>query len=170
MAAWRALFGYSYSDMSEAHLRELAETKRRIAREQGDNYPSWVLDKIGIEVMLANRIAMGRGLVPARFRWVSFVDALLFPLNNEGLKQINADYKTFFPGEEKLLRRYLSEANVATLPASLDEYLARVVTPTLERHKREGAVAVKFEAAYLRSLDFAEAAMEDARRVYSGER
>jgi uncharacterized protein len=41
-----------------------------------------------------------------------------------------------------------------------------VVTPTLERHKRQGAVAVKFEAAYLRSLDFAEAAEADARRIY----
>ena len=40
------------------------------------------------------------------------------------------------------------------MPATLAEYLARVVTPTLERHKQGGAVAEKFEAAYLRSLAF----------------
>ncbi len=39
-------------------------------------------------------------------------------------------------------------------PLSLDEYLQKIVDPTLERHKRGGAVAIKFEAAYLRSLDF----------------
>jgi predicted TIM-barrel fold metal-dependent hydrolase len=39
-------------------------------------------------------------------------------------------------------------------PDALDAYLSRVVTPTLERLKRDGAVAIKYEAAYLRSLDF----------------
>jgi predicted TIM-barrel fold metal-dependent hydrolase len=40
------------------------------------------------------------------------------------------------------------------LPPSLDAYLKNVVTPTLERQKKNGAVAIKFEAAYLRKLDF----------------
>lgn len=165
--AWRALFGYKYTDATEAHLRELVEAKRRIMREQGDRYPSWVLDQLGIETMFANRVAMGRGLAPTRFRWVSFVDALLFPLSNEGSKQTNPDYRVFFTEEERLFKRYLNEAGVAPLPSTLDEYLSRVVTPTLERHKREGAVAVKFEAAYLRSLYFEKASQPDARRIYS---
>src|SRR6185503_2157607 len=71
-AAWRALYGYKYSDMSEAHVRELAEIKNRIKRERGDAYPTWVLDQLGIETMLANRVAMGRGLPSPRFRWVSY--------------------------------------------------------------------------------------------------
>src|SRR5262249_19132978 len=87
--AWRALYGYKYSDMSEGHVRELSETKNRIRREQGDNYPAWVLDRLGIETMFANRVAMGRGLTPPRFRWVSYVDALIFPLNNEAAKRSN---------------------------------------------------------------------------------
>lgn len=164
--AWRALFGYKYGDASEAHLRELLEAKRRIMREQGERYPSWVLDQLGIETMFANRVAMGRGLVPTRFRWVSFVDALLFPLSNEVSKQTNPDYRVFFTEEEQLFKRYLSEAGLKALPSTLEEYLSRVVTPTLERHRREGAVAVKFEAAYLRSLYFEKASQGDASRVY----
>lgn len=167
MQAWRALFGYKYDDATEAHMRELAATKARIRREQGDRYPSWVLDQLGIETMFANRVAMGRGLVSPRFRWVSFVDALLFPLNNDENKRTNPDYRTFFTEEERVFKRYLTESGVVQLPATLDEYLSRVVTPTLERQKREGVVAVKFEAAYLRSLDFEYASEDDARRIYS---
>src|ERR1700730_4828997 len=29
VGAWRALFGYKYSDMTEAHVRELAEARQR---------------------------------------------------------------------------------------------------------------------------------------------
>ena len=67
----------------------------------------------------------------------------------------NPDRKFFFTREEMLLRRYLTDLKLSTAPATLDEYLKQVITPTLERQKAGGAVAVKFEAAYLRSLDFA---------------
>ena len=129
-AAWRALFGYKYSDMSEAHVRELAEVKRRVMRERGDGYPAWVLDQLGIETMLANRVAMGRGLTPPRFRWVSYVDALVFPLSNEAARRTNLDYRAFYPAEERLLKRYLSDLKLDALPPALKDYLAKVITPT----------------------------------------
>ncbi|MFN2532240.1 MAG: amidohydrolase family protein [Pyrinomonadaceae bacterium] len=53
------------------------------------------------------------------------------------------------------------------LPATLDEYLQRVITPTLEKQKRKGAVAVKFEVAYLRRLDFEVADANAAASTYS---
>jgi predicted TIM-barrel fold metal-dependent hydrolase len=165
-AAWRDLFGYKHSDMSEAHLKELGEIKRRVMRERGDGYPAWVLDKLGIETMLANRISMGRGLTPPRFRWVSYVDAFVFPLNNEAAKRANLDYRAFYPAEERLLKRYLSDAKLTELPGTLKEYLSKVVTGTLERQKRDGAIAVKFEIAYLRSLEFGDSIESDAARVY----
>jgi predicted TIM-barrel fold metal-dependent hydrolase len=165
--AWRDLYGYKHDDMSEAHVRELLETKQRVAREQGDKFPNWVLDQLGIETMFANRVAMGRGLATPRFRWVSFVDALLFPLSNEAAKKSNPDYRGFYPGEERLLKRYLASAGLRVLPATLDAYLTKVVTATLEAEKRDGAIAVKFEAAYLRKLDFDEADELSARRVYA---
>lgn len=71
-------------------------SKEAVKSEQGRNYPEWVLDRLGIDVMLANRVAMGEGIVPPRFRWVSYVDALLFPLDNSGLAAENSDRKTFF--------------------------------------------------------------------------
>jgi len=165
-AAWRALYGYKYSDMSEAHVRELSEIKSRIRRERGDSYPAWVLDQLGIETMFANRIAMGRGLAPPRFRWVSYIDALVFPLSNEAAKRINLDYRAFYPAEEKLLKRYLGDLKLSAMPLTLKDYLSRVVTPTLERQRRDGAIAVKFEIAYLRKLDLDDASERDAARVY----
>jgi predicted TIM-barrel fold metal-dependent hydrolase len=110
---------------------------------------------------------MGRGLVAPRFRFVSFVDPLIFPLSNEAAKRSNPDYRGFYPGEERLLKRYLAEAGLRALPLTLDAYLAKVVTATLEAHKHAGALAVKFEAAYLRKLDFDEADIATARRVYA---
>jgi len=165
-AAWRSLFGYTHRDMSEAHVKELSAAKARLRKQHGDGYPAWVLDRLGIETSLANRVAMGRGLSAPRFRWVSYVDALVFPLSNEAARRSNLDYAAFYPAEEKLLKRYLSDLGLAAPPAKLEDYLSKVVTATLERQKKAGAVAVKFEIAYLRALDLGEASEADAARVY----
>jgi predicted TIM-barrel fold metal-dependent hydrolase len=166
--AWRALFGYRYSDRAPDHVRELKDRKKQLLEQHGDNYANWVLDQLGIETMLANRVAMGTGIAPPRFLWVPFEDALMYPLDNAALAAKNSDRKSFFGYEDKLLKRYLKECGYSARPATLDEYLRKVVTATLERHKNGGAVAVKFEAAYLRSLDFDDVAKAEAARVYSG--
>jgi len=167
LAAYRALYGYPHADLSEAHLTELRGTMQRVARELGEKFPEWVLDRIGTETMLANRVAMGPGLAPPRFLWVSYVDALLFPLSNKAEAAATPDRAKLYPLEEKLLRRYLDDLRVAQLPATLDGYVRTVVTPTLERQRQAGAVAVKFEAAYLRSLDFDAISPDAAGRVYA---
>ena len=165
--AWHDLYRYSHNDMTESHLRELMTAKQNVLKQRGENTPAWILDQLNIETMFANRVAMGRGLTAPRFRWVSFIDALLFPLNNGAAIRSNVDYKGFYPAEEKLLRRYLGDLKLKTLPASLDAYLKSVVTPTLELHKRNGAVAIKYEAAYLRKLDFDDPDGERARATYA---
>jgi predicted TIM-barrel fold metal-dependent hydrolase len=167
LAAWKALWGYPYDDRTAAHLREMMETKQRIRREQGDHYPAWVLDKLGIETELANRVAMGRGLEVPRFRWVAFDDALMLPLNGGELAAETPDRKIFYAAETTLLDRYMKELSVAALPGTLQEYVQRVVTPELERQKQMGAVAIKFEAAYLRSLEFLPEDEQDASAVYA---
>ncbi len=163
--AWRDLYGYRYTDRSESHLAELKALKSKVKAEQGDNYPAWVLDRLGIGVQLANRMALGRGVTSSRFRWVSFVDPLLFPLDTKAL-QTTPDRADLFPKTEKNLRRYLGDLGVKSLPATFGAYLSRVVTPTLERMAAGGAVAVKFEAAYLRKLDFGAVSATDAGAVY----
>ena len=173
LAAWKALYRYRYNDMSPDHVKELLQARQKVMEEQGDNYPDWVLDQLRIETELANRVAMGRGLRPPRFRWVSFDDALLFPLNNSSLANETPDRKFFYSREEMLLKRYLKDLRLSALPATLQEYLSKVVTPTLESQKNHGAVAIKFEAAYLRSLDFGPiaadpaAALREAAQIYT---
>jgi hypothetical protein len=154
LAAWKALYGYRYDDRSPEHVRELLQAKEKIMQQQGDNYPNWVLDQLGIETELSNRVAMGRGLQSPRFRWVPFDDALLLPLNNSSVANVTPDRKFFYSREQMLLKRYLKDQNLDALPETLEEYTSKVVVPTLESQKRKGAVAIKFEAAYLRSLDF----------------
>ncbi|HEV2490420.1 MAG TPA: amidohydrolase family protein [Candidatus Acidoferrales bacterium] len=167
LAAWKALWGYPYNDMAPAHIRFILDAKARIQKQQGDNYPDWVLDHLGIETELANREALGRGLRPPRFRWVPFDDALLLPLNNDNLASETPDRKFFYGRETQLLARYMKTLGLGAPPASLDDYLSKVVTPTLEDQKKNGAVAIKFEAAYLRSLEFAPASIEDAQAIYA---
>jgi hypothetical protein len=126
-----------------------------------------VLDRLGIAIQLSNRIAMGAGLDSTHHRWVPFDDALIFPLNNAPLAAQTPDRKFFFSREDMLQQRYRQEVGVSTLPATLAEYTSRVVTPVLERQRASGAVAVKFEAAYLRSLDFGQADEAQAAAIYA---
>jgi predicted TIM-barrel fold metal-dependent hydrolase len=139
--------------------------KADIAKQKGDDYPAWVLDQIGVETMLANRVAMGASIQPPRFRWVPYADALIFPLDNTRLGSRNSDRKAFFALEDQLRARYWKKEE-GVLPPTVGEYVARVVTPTLERHKQGGAVAEKFEAAYLRSLSFDAVDAATAERVW----
>ncbi len=151
--AKRALFG--------------GRTRQAVLLEKAEEYPAWVLDQMGVEIMLANRVTMGGGIRPQRFRWVPYADALMYPLDNSGLASRSPDRRLFFPLEEKLLRRYLSDAGLARIPTTLAGYLDIVVTPTLEAHKRGGAVAEKFEAAYLRSVAFDAVERTTAERIYT---
>jgi|SRR5579871_5346294 len=167
LAAWRALWDYQYDDRGDAHLKELLAAKQKIREEQGDHYPAWVLEKLGIDIEFANRVAMGRGLDAQHYRWVPFDDALLFPLHNDALRAETPDRNFFFGREDMLLARYRRELGVVAMPATLAEYESRVVTPELERQKNAGAVAIKFEAAYLRSLDFEPATERDAAAIYA---
>jgi uncharacterized protein len=167
IAAWHALYGYAYDDASDPHVKELLQTKARAAAERGDRAAEWALDQMGTDVMLANRVAMGRGLGPPRFRWVAFVDPLLLPLNTAREGAASPDFRPLYPREARLLRRYLAALPVAALPPTLPAYLATVVTPTLARMKDDGAVAVKFEAAYLRPLDFGNPPLAAAAAIYA---
>jgi hypothetical protein len=142
-------------------------SKLATERAKGDTYPAWVLDRMGVETMLANRVAMGPGIGPPRFRWVPYADALLFPLDNSQLAARNPDRKAFFALEDQLRSHYLKDAGLKTPPATLAAYLSRVVTPTLERQKQGGALAEKFEAAYLRSLEFDRVSRAVAESIYA---
>src|SRR5437867_3529549 len=102
LRAWQTLWNYPYNDSAATHMREWKEHKQRLSQQKGTAYPEWVLDKAGIELMLANRVHMGPSIEPPRFRWVPYVDALLFPLDNSLLAARNSDRKAFFADEDSL--------------------------------------------------------------------
>jgi hypothetical protein len=165
-AAWKALWDFDgTAPLDEAGMKRLDKARRRVKAREGQHYDEWVLDQAGIGIMLANRVSMGPGIAPPRFRWVPYEDALLFPLDNSGLA-VTPDKKLFFPLEERLRVSYLELAGLRSIPLTLDEYVGKVVMPTLERQHTGGAVAAKFEIAYLRGLDFGDPSREEAGRVY----
>lgn len=163
--ALQALYGYPHTDLSPDHLQELKSLKRKQRSTSAANYFNSVLDKVGISVSLANRVGMTSApLTRSRFKWVPFIDAYLFPLDNTVYKKQSADSTVFFSSEEKLLKRYLEQVET-TRPRAFEAYL-RFLHESLGRLKADGAVAVKFEAAYLRSLRFDDPSGRQARRIY----
>jgi predicted TIM-barrel fold metal-dependent hydrolase len=168
---WRqaqsALYGIDPKTSGAAYHAVLKAAVANVQRSTGAGFPAWALDKAGIETMLSNRVAMGAGLAPPRFRWIAFVDPLLFPLDTRNEASRTPDTRPLYPREAKLLQRYLRDINVKTLPASLDGYVHSVVDATIARQRAGGAVGVKFEAAYLRPLDFDDPDASAAARIYA---
>lgn len=166
--AWKALWGFEATvPLDAAGMTRLQAARAVVKAREGARLDAWVLNQAGIQTMLANRVTMGAGVEPPQFRWVPYVDALLFPLNNAGLAAANPDRKLFFPLEDKLRARYLAAVGLSAPPNTLAEYLNRVVTPTLERQKAAGAVAEKFEVAYLRGFDFSDPPQAEAEKIYA---
>jgi predicted TIM-barrel fold metal-dependent hydrolase len=91
----------------------------------------------------------------------------MYPLDNSKLAS-NPDRKAFFDLEDKLLQRYYRESGVSGKPSSVDEYLNKVVRATIERHKQGGALAEKFEMAYLRTLAVTNPTPAEAQSAWSG--
>jgi predicted TIM-barrel fold metal-dependent hydrolase len=149
-----SLYGVMGGDNGSARARAFSQARMSLMQHHREHFPTWVLDQLHIDVMLANRIAMGAGLTSPRFRWVAFADPLMLPLDTRGEAERTPDTEALYPLEAKLLHRYLGDLGIATLPPTLAAYEHDIVSATLERQRTGGAVAIKFEAAYLRPLDF----------------
>ena len=152
-AADKALFGA----ISKAQLKKL---------HPGPKYFDAILDKLGIETSVANRITMSADLDPARFKWVFYIDPVLFPFDNSGLASRNTDQAAFMPNQTKLQQRFRQQAGLTSAPADLAGYLT-FVTHVLEDHQRRGAVAAKFEVAYFRSFVFDDPPREAVESIYA---
>jgi uncharacterized protein len=164
-AAAKALFGYPYSDLASEHKAWLVEKTQDLKKAQGRAYFSRILDQVGIEASAANRAAMPDYLDPARFRWVFFVDSFLFPFDNRQIAARNPDEAVFMPLQERVLHRYMQQAGLTSLPDRLDAYLA-FISRILEENQKRGGIAMKFEAAYFRSLRFDNCSRETANAIY----
>ncbi|MES1216391.1 MAG: amidohydrolase family protein, partial [Bacteroidota bacterium] len=165
--AAKALYGFTGTELNEKALKDLVNAEQDTLKQKGEKFPSWVLEKANIEVMIANRLSMGPGLSAPGFRWASYVDALLFPLSTKAEAAVTPDREKLYPLEDGHLKNFLSDLKIERLPSALDDYLKQVVTPTLEGQKKGGCLAVKFEVAYLRSFDFDKVPQQSAAEVYS---
>ncbi len=165
VATVKALFDYPYDDLSAEHMRWLQERSSAAEKAGGTGYWDHILDECGIESTVANRVAMASYLDPKRFRWVFFDDSFLFPFDNKEVIGENPDEGVYIPLQEKVLHRYLQQANLKQLPGNFDAYL-KFITQILEENQKKGAIAQKFEAGYFRSLYFADPPKQAAASVY----
>ena len=170
-AIWRlaqnALYHVKANTAPTVYHTALRAAVKNAQLAHGQHFAEWALDQAGIDVMMSNRVAMGPGLPPTRFKWISFVDALMLPLDTRNEASRTPDTRPLYPREAKLLQRYLRDLGLRAIPATLDDYVRSVVAPTLARQHAAGAVGVKFEAAYLRPLDFDTPDTAAARRIYA---
>ena len=164
--AARDLFGYPYPDFAPEHARWLIDKTAAMRKAQGQSYFNHILDQLGIETSVANRVAMPSYLDPRRFRWVFFVDSFLFPFDNRRLSSHNPDQAVYIPLQEKMLRRYMAQKDLTGLPASFRGYLD-FITRVLEANRMSSGIAMKFEAAYFRSLHFDDPPGPAAEAVYA---
>ena len=165
--AWLALFDIDLQPpLTPDTQKQLDAARARVKAREGEHYSAYILDKSGIGTMVANRVAMGTGVQSPRFLWVPYEDALLFPLNNAAMAAQSPDRAQFFALEDQLRARYLRNAGLAKPPATLDAYINQVVLPTLRRQHEHGAIAAKFELAYLRSLAISNSPKSEAAAVY----
>jgi predicted TIM-barrel fold metal-dependent hydrolase len=149
--AWRVLYGYRHADMTDVHAREALAAKLELMKSKGLDYPAWVLDQAGIEVMLVNAAALGPGQTGPRFLWVPQADGLLYP----------------FACDREDVQAMRAEIGLERPPASLDDFLASVVLSRLREWRAAGAVAIKFGFAYLRPLEVAAVPAAQAASAYS---
>jgi|HubBroStandDraft_2_1064218.scaffolds.fasta_scaffold49832_2 hypothetical protein len=166
VAAAKSLFAYPYDDFRPEHAKWLIDKKKAAEAAGGTAYWDSILDKLNIEMCLANRVALAPYLSPKRFHWVFFVDSFLFPFDNHDQIAKNGDMAVYVPLQEKVLRRYMKQEGLNGMPADLAGYEV-FVRQTVADSQKKGGVAMKFEAAYFRSLYFRDPPREKAEAIYA---
>jgi len=166
VAAAKSLFGYPYDDFSAEHAKWLIDKKKTAEASGNTAWFTSVLDKLNVQTCLANRVAFASYLDPKRFHWVFFVDSFLFPFDNRDQIAKNGDMAVYVPLQEKVLARYKQQESLSGLPVDLAGYES-FVRQTLSDNQKKGGVAIKFEAAYFRSLYFSDPPRAKADEIYA---
>jgi hypothetical protein len=166
ITAAKQMVGYPYADFSPEHMKWLAD-KTKAAKATGDTkYFNSIIDKLNTETVLANRAMMAPYLDPKRFHWVFFVDAFFYPFDNTERTGSTPDMGVYIPLQEKMLSRYKKLEGVEGLPTDLAGYEDFVRRTLTDNQQKRGGVAMKFEAAYFRSLYFGDPPRATAAAIY----
>jgi uncharacterized protein len=166
VTAAKSLFGYPYDDFKPEHAKWLAERKKAAEAAGGQSYFDGILDKLNVETCLTNRAFMAPYLDTKRFHWVFFGDSFFYPFDNRDQTASTPDNRVYIPLQEKMLARYKKQMNVEALPADLGGY-ENFVRNTMTDNQKRGGVAIKFEAAYFRTLYFTDPPRERADAIYA---
>jgi hypothetical protein len=166
VAAAKSLFGYPYDDFKPDHSKWLADKKNAAKQAGGTAYFDGILDKLNVQICLANRAMMAPYLDPKRFHWVFFGDSFFYPFDNSQQTASTPDMGVYVPLQEKMLARWKKQEGVEGLPADLAGY-EDFVRRTMADNQKHGGVAIKFEAAYFRTLYFTDPPRSQAEAIYS---
>ena len=167
VAAAKALFAYPYDDFRPEHAKWLVEKKKAAEQAGGVGYFDGILDKLNVDICLANRALMASYLDPKRFHWVFFGDSFFYPFDNSAERASTPDMAVYVPLQEKMLARWKKQEGLEGLPEDLagyEDFVRRTMTDNQQKH---GGVAIKFEAAYFRSLYFGDPPRAHAEAVYN---
>jgi uncharacterized protein len=166
VTAAKSLFGYPYDDFKPEHAKWLVDRKRAAEKSGDPAYFDSILDKLNVETCLANRAFMAPYLDTKRFHWVFFGDSFFYPFDNHDQTASTPDNGVYIPLQEKMLSRYKKQMNVDALPTDLAGY-ENFVRRTMADNQKRGGVAIKFEAAYFRTLYFSDPPREKADAIYA---
>lgn len=166
VTAAKSLFGYPYDDFKPEHAQWLADRKKAAEKSGDPAYFDSILEKLNVDVCLANRAFMAPYLDTKRFHWVFFGDSFFYPFDNRDQTTSTPDMGVYVPLQEKMFARYKKQMNLATLPTDLAGYETFVRNAVAVNQKR-GGVAMKFEAAYFRTLYFSDPPREKAEAIYA---
>ena len=167
VAGAKALFAYPYNDFAPDHAKWLADKKKAAEQAGGTGYFDSLLDKLNVDICLANRAMMAPYLDPKRFHWVFFGDSFFFPFDNSQQRASTPDMGVYIPLQEKMLSRYKKQEGVEGLPSDLAGYEDFVRRTMADNQQKHGGVAIKFEAAYFRTLYFTDPPREHAEAIYN---
>ena len=167
VAAAKALFGYPYDDFRPEHAQWLVDKKKAAQQSGGVAYFDSILDKLNTDICLANRAMMAPYLNPKRFHWVFFGDSFFYPFDNSAERASTPDMGVYVPLQEKMLARWKKQEGVEGLPEDLAGYEDFVRRTMADNQQKHGGVAIKFEAAYFRSLYFGDPPRAHAEAVYN---
>jgi hypothetical protein len=169
VTASKFLFGYPYDDFKPEHAKWLSDRKKAAQAAGGTAYFDSILDKLNVETCLANRAFMAPYLDPKRFHWVFFGDSFFYPFDNRDQIASTPDMGVYIPLQEKMLARYKKQMtgnDKGALPADLASY-ENFIRNTMADNQKRGGVAIKFEAAYFRTLYFSDPPREKAEAIYA---
>lgn len=167
LAAVQARFGVSIQPdrLPEANAAIVAARTRMIERLGTHGYWMDHLDYTLTDIAFVNQSARD-GTDGKRLRWVPYASTLLYPLPAAHLMERSPGHREDIAEMQEELNGLLKDAGLREASRDLAGYL-RFIDAVLRRWQGEGAVAVKFTEAYLRTLRIADVDEQRAAALYA---